>query len=77
MKYQEISTFCDEASLAECQSISKSIYVPKHYIYTPEGEQELYVPLPQVLKTEEGARAWRREEGMSLVLIHITALERL
>lgn len=73
MKYQEISTSYDKANLVKGARAFHNPFMYQSIIYTQEEEQELYVTVPQVLKTEEGARAERREEGRSLVLIHITA----
>lgn len=57
MKYQEVPTFCDETNLVKG---ARGFHNPFRYqsiIYTQEGEQELYVTVPRVLETEEGARA--------------------
>lgn len=57
MKYQEISTFCDKTNLVRGTRAFHNPFMYQSIIYTQEGELELYVPLPRVLKTEEGVRA--------------------
>lgn len=57
MKYQENSTFCDQVNLAKGARAFHNPFMYWSVICAQGGEQELYGTVPQVLKTEEGARA--------------------